>query len=113
MTFGRFLLAAASLAILSSAAAQAASKPSWNGTWIGLLNNSEPVSITIANGRVVSYAIRGGQPFGIGYSQVTLKTVSFGDHDNYDVRIIKTSETTAAGSAHSPLGDGEAILTRR
>jgi hypothetical protein len=100
-------------ALVPAATCQAASNSSWNGTWAGLLNNSEPVSVTIAGGRVVGYAIRGGAPFGIQYSRVTLTTVSFGDSEHYTVRMTKRGERTALGFAHSPLGDGSASLTRQ
>jgi hypothetical protein len=114
MSGRHFLLFTVPLALLLPAAAsQAASSRSWDGTWAGLLNNSEPVSITIAGGKVVGYAIRGGAPYGIEYSKVTVTTVSFGDHDNYTVRITKTGATTALGTAHSPLGDGSASLTKQ
>jgi hypothetical protein len=79
MNFGRLTALATALAIVIPAASEAASAPSWDGTWTGLLNNTEPVSVTIADGRVVSYEIRGGQPFGIRYSKVTLNSVAFGD----------------------------------
>jgi hypothetical protein len=108
---GRLSLAAALVAVLGSTDARAGS--SWDGIWTGMLNDIEPVSVTIAKGKVVSYAIRGGQPFEIAYSKVTLKTVSFGDHDNYDVEITKTGAATAAGIAHSPMGEGSATLTRQ
>jgi hypothetical protein len=92
----------------------AASSNSWDGTWAGMLNNKEPVTVTISGGKVVSYAIRGGSPFGIGYSNVTVHTVSFGDHANYDVKITRTSAKTAVGVAHSPMvGDGQAPLTKQ
>jgi hypothetical protein len=80
---------------------------------VGLLNKSEPVSVTIAGGKVVGYAIRGGEPFGIEYSRITLTTVSFGDRGNYVVRITKTGATTASGTAHGPLGDGSASLKKQ
>jgi hypothetical protein len=108
---GRLSLAAAFLALLASSEARAGS--SWDGIWTGMLNNLEPVSVTIAKGKVVGYAIRGGQPFEIAYSKVTLKTVSFGDHDNFDVEITKTGDATASGVAHSPMGEGAATLTRQ
>ena len=104
------------VAALLPIAAQAASdklEKSWDGTWVGMLNESEPVSVTISGGKVVSYAIRGGQPFGIGYSEVTHKTVSFGDHSNYDVKITKVGGSTASGVAHGPMGDGSARLTKQ
>ena len=109
----RMFLTAVSLALLGAGSAwPASSNRSWDGTWAGMLNNSEPVSVTISGGKVVSYEIRGGAPFGIAYSAVTLNTVSFGDHDNFAVKIIKTSARTALGVAHGPMGDGSAPLTR-
>jgi hypothetical protein len=115
MMMGRQLLAfAVPLALLATAApSQAGSDKSWDGTWAGLLNNSEPVSVTISGGKVVGYAIRGGEPFGIGYSKVTLTSVSFGDHDNYTVTITKTGTRSATGTAQSPLGTGSASLIKQ
>jgi len=108
-----FLATAALLLALLPGAALAGSKPSWDGIWVGKLNNSEPVSVTILGGKVVSYAIRGGQPFGIGYRKVTMTSVSFGDHGNYDVKITKTGKSVATGLAHSPMGDGSGTLNRQ
>lgn len=114
MIYPRHFVVALPLAVLGAApAAQAASDRSWDGTWAGLLNNSEPVSVTIAGGKVVHYAIRGGEPFGIEYCNVTVNSVSFGDRDNYKVKITKTSAKTAVGFAHSPMGDGSAPLTKQ
>ena len=115
MMMGRQLLAfAVPLALLATAApSQAGSDKSWDGTWAGLLNNSEPVSVTISDGKVVGYAIRGGEPFGIGYNKVTLTSVSFGDHDNYTVTITKTGTESATGTAQSPLGTGSASLIKQ
>lgn len=109
----QFLAVAVPLAFLAAAPAHAAQNAIWDGTWAGLLNNSEPVSVTIAGGKVVGYAIRGGAPFGIEYSKVTLTTVSFGDRDNYAVTITKTGAKTALGTAQSPLGAGTASLTKQ
>lgn len=112
--FSRFLSLALPLVVLSfPSASPAASSRAWDGVWAGMLNNSEPVTVTIAGGKVVSYAIRGGAPFGIAYSTVTLRSVAFGDHDNFDVKIVKISDRTALGIAHSPLGEGSAPLTRQ
>ena len=115
MMIGRqFLALAVPLAVLAGAApSQAGSNQTWDGTWSGLLNNSEPVSVTISGGKVVGYAIRGGEPFGIGYSKVTLTSVSFGDHDNYSVTITKTGARSATGKAQSPLGTGSASLIKQ
>jgi hypothetical protein len=111
MAVGRRLLLAFVSFALAPVAAQAGS--SWDGAWTGKLNN-EPVSVTICGGKVVSYAIRGGQPFSINYSHVTLTTVSFGDVDNYTVKITKTGNATASGFVHTTMmGDGSAMLTRQ
>jgi hypothetical protein len=115
MMIGRqFLVFAVPLALFATAApSQAGLDKSWDGTWAGLLNNSEPVSVTISGGKVVGYAIRGGEPFGIGYSKVTLTSVSFGDHDNYTVTITKTGARSATGTAQGPLGTGSASLIKQ
>jgi len=108
-----FLGTAVLLSAFLPSAALAGSKSPWDGIWVGKLNNSEPVSITITGGKVVSYEIRGGQPFGIGYSTVTMTSVFFGDHENYDVKITKTGKSVAKGFAHSPMGDGSGTLNRQ
>jgi hypothetical protein len=113
MELGRGLVfALATLAALTPAAASAGS--TWDGAWAGMLNNTEPVTVTISGGKVMSYAIRGGQPFAIGYSKVTLKAVSFGDSSNYAVTITKVGTQKAAGFVHTTMmGDGSATLTRQ
>jgi hypothetical protein len=90
-----------------------ASSSTWDGTWSGMLNNQEPVSVTIADGKVVAYAIRGGQPFPIGYNKVTVSTVSFGDPTNFTVSIRRTGGRSALGTAHGAMGDASASLTRQ
>jgi hypothetical protein len=90
-----------------------ASSNNWDGTWSGMLNNQEPVSVTIVGGKVVAYEIRGGQPFPIGYNKVTVNTVSFGDPANFTVSIRRTGGNRALGTAHGPLGDGSAFLTKQ
>jgi hypothetical protein len=114
MIRSNLLVVALPLAVVWAApGGRGASYSWWVGAWGGLLNNSEPVSVTISDGKVVKYAIRGGAPFGIEYCNVTLNSVSFGDHDNYNVKITKTSAKTAVGFAHSPMGDGSAPLTKQ
>jgi len=85
----------------------------WDGTWSGVLNNKEPVSVTISEGRVIGYTIRGGAPYPIEYNKVTATSVSFGDRANYAVNIRRTSGNSAVGTAHSPMGDGSASLTKQ
>jgi hypothetical protein len=99
-----------SLALLIPSASLAAS--AWDGTWSGMLNKSEPVSVTIVGGKVVGYKIRGFSPYGIEFSSVSRTTVAFGDHTNYTVKITKKSEKSAQGFAHGPMGDGVASLTK-
>jgi hypothetical protein len=102
---------AVSLALLVPSASLAGSA-SWDGTWSGMLNKSEPVSVTIAGGKVVGYSIRGVAPYGIEFSSVSRTTVSFGDRANYNVKITKKGEKSAQGFAHGPMGDGVAFLTK-
>jgi hypothetical protein len=113
MELGRgFVFALTALAALTPAAAYAGS--GWDGAWAGMLNKTEPVTVTISGGKVVSYEIRGGQPFAIGYSKVTLKAVSFGDSSNYAVTITKVGAAKASGFVHTTMmGDGAATLTRQ
>ena len=101
------------LAIFVPLQAQAGSNTSWDGTWSGVVNKDDPVSVTIADGKVIGYTIRGAAPYPIQYSRVTVTTVSFGDRANYNVRITKRGDKVASGFAHSPLGDGTASLTKQ
>ncbi len=100
------------LALLVSSPSLAASVHSWDGTWSGMLNNIEPVSVTIAGGRVVGYTIRGEAPYPVQFSSVTPTAVSFGDRVNYTVKITKKGEKSASALAHSSMGDGSASLTK-
>ena len=65
----RLLTIAVLVAGVSSA--YAGSKSSWDGTWSGMLNKTEPVSVTIAGGKVVGYTIRGFAPLAIEAASVT------------------------------------------
>jgi len=100
------------LALLIPSASLAGSAHSWDGKWSGTLNKVEPVSVTIAGGKVVGYTIRGFAPYGIEFSSVSRTTVSFGDRANYNVKITKKGEKSAQGFAHGPMGDGVALLTK-
>jgi hypothetical protein len=101
------------LAVLVPANCFGASTQSWDGTWSGMLNNKDPVSVTISGGKVVAYSIRGGEPFPIGFNKVTVNSVSFGDNSNYSVNIQRTGGKSAVGKAHGPMGDGSAQLVRQ
>jgi len=99
--------------MVSPQLAQGASNRIWDGIWSGVLNKNEPVSVTISGGRVIAYTIRGGEPYPIEYNKVTATSVSFGDRTNYAVIIKRTSAKSAVGTAHGPMGDGSASLTKQ
>jgi hypothetical protein len=108
------LLVSLPLAVLfAPQIAEGASTRMWDGTWAGVLNNKEPVSVTINEGKVIAYTIRGGEPYPIEYNNVTTTTVSFGDHANYAVNIRRTGGRSAIGTAHGPMGDGSASLQKQ
>jgi hypothetical protein len=52
------ILIMAALITTGVSCAYAGSRPSWDGTWAGMLNKTEPVSVTIAGGKVVGYRFR-------------------------------------------------------
>jgi hypothetical protein len=113
----RLLLLAVPLALLfSPVAAQTPDKWSWDGTWTGMqVHPPGPpwaASITIANGKVTSYLVRDAG-VDIKYSNVTPTVVTFGDRDNYVMKITKTSETTASARVHGRHGSARALLTRQ
>jgi hypothetical protein len=68
---GRRLLTIVAFVVTGVSSAYAGSRSSWDGTWSGLLNKTEPVSVTIARGKVVGYTIRGFAPLGIEAASVT------------------------------------------
>jgi hypothetical protein len=110
----RFLMFGILPALLISApAAQAQNASPWDGTWKGTMGRIAPsdIAITIAQGKVVSYTVRGA-PYDIQYSKLTAATVSFGDRDNYFMKLKKTSDTTAMAKVHGRLGSGVASLTK-
>jgi hypothetical protein len=116
MVIRRFLLFAIPVAFLvSSVSAEAQDKWTWDGTWTGMQRHAPgepwPVSITIANGKVASYIVKGA-PFDIQYSSVDPTGVTFGDRDNYVMKITKTSDATAAAKIHGRHGSARAVLTR-
>ena len=100
--------------VMSAARAHAGS--SRDGTWAGALNN-EPVSVTIASGKVVGYTIRGTfsapyrvckcyQPLRFDVDRPQLPG------ENYQAKLY---ERTRRGSwlAHGPLGDGIGLLRKQ
>jgi hypothetical protein len=110
----RYLLIAVPLALLASMQAVVAQDmQAWDGTWKGLLGRRypTPIAITIAQGKVVSYAVEGA-PFDIQYSNIDPASVSFGDRDHYFMKLIRTGDATASGTVHGRLGYGFASLTK-
>jgi hypothetical protein len=116
MALDRRLLPIASLPalLILSAPARAQDERSWDGTWTGVegRHHIAPIEIAIADGKVVSYTLRGA-PFEVQYSRVTPTKVSFGDRDHYYVRLERKSEATASGQIRGRLGVGALSLTRR
>jgi hypothetical protein len=100
--------------LIFSASARAQGERSWDGTWTGVEGRRHiaPIEVAIANGKVVSYTLKGA-PFEVEYSRVTATTVSFGDRDHYYVSLERTSQATASGQIHGRLGVGALSLTRR
>jgi len=87
----------------------------WDGTWTGSLQNraglSSPISITIANDKVVSFLLRGAV-FDVQYTKMTSDGVSFGDRDNYSVRLERTDNRISA-TLRGRNGSEMALLARR
>jgi len=85
----------------------------WDGTWTGMLNKSEPVSVTVVSGKVVGYTIRGLVPIAIESSSVTKNRISLRIGADYHISITKTRDGAAYGVARGPLGNGTASLLRQ
>jgi hypothetical protein len=114
MTITRILFVALLATPLLQGVAYAESQSSWDGVWTGAVGRIDPspISISIANDKVVSYTV-GGAPFDIQYSRVTPTSVSFGDHDHYFMKLRKTSDATASGRVHGRIGTGLVSLTKQ
>ncbi len=115
MYTGRSLLMATILpAILVSAHPSLGAEASpWDGAWTGMLGKAHPwpVSITISNGKVVSFSERGA-PFEIRYTKITPSTVSFGDQNHYSIKLTRTGDATASASVHGRHGYETGSLTK-
>jgi len=107
-----FLVTGASLTLIAVGAFASPLNP-WDGTWAGLLNKSEPVSVTVVSGKVVGYTIRGLVPIAIESSSVTENKISLRIGADYHINITKTREGAAYGVARGPLGSGTASLLRQ
>jgi hypothetical protein len=93
--------------------ATGAAHASWDGIWAGMLNKTEPVSVTISGSKVTAYTIRGMMPLAIQSSIVGLRAASFVVGADYSVRLIKRGERVALAVAHGPLGNWTASLIRQ
>jgi len=108
----RFLIALApGLLFVTTCLAQEAQ--SWDGIWTGVEAQIEsaPIQIAIADGKVISYTLKGA-PLLIQYSKVTPTSVSFGDRDHYSVKLDRIGNTTASGQFHDRYGAGALTLTK-
>ncbi|HXW19883.1 MAG TPA: hypothetical protein VEK35_05210 [Roseiarcus sp.] len=114
MTIVRRILLVALLTTPLQGVAYAERQSSWDGVWTGAVGKIDPspISISIANDKVVSYTI-GGAPLDIEYSRVTPTSISFGDHDHYFMKLKRTSDTTASGRVHGRIGYGLVSLTKQ
>ncbi len=95
-------------------AAEAAGPSAWQGTWVGTVGRQKPwpISITIADGKVVKYSLD-GEPFAVQFSRVTRTEADFGDRDNYLIELERVNASTAFGKLHSREGDGRVSLVRQ
>lgn len=108
----RFLFVAVSLAfIVSVTSSRATTHGSWDGVWKGSLEHVSPLILTVANNKVVSYAIAGAA-VAIQYSEATPTTLSFGDRDHFHVILTRTGDNTAAAKAHGRNGFGAGVFTK-
>jgi hypothetical protein len=99
--------------LFSAQTVRAESGASWNGAWTGSQGTRYvwPVSISIADGKVVSYTLR-GVSFPVRFSDVTPTKVSFGDRYDYVVVLEKTGDRTASGRIHGRKGEGPVTIRR-
>jgi hypothetical protein len=115
MTSDRGFLRVATLAaaLFSAQASRGQDAGSWDGTWNGTLgkNHPWPISISIANGKVVGFTEKGAV-FDVQFTKVTPTSVAFGDKTNYTVTLTRTGDTTASAKVHGRHGSGTAILTK-
>jgi hypothetical protein len=115
MTIDRRFLQVAMLTatLFSVQASRGQVAESWDGTWNGTLgkNHPWPISISIANGKVVGFTEKGAA-FDIQFTKVSPTSVTFGDKGNYTVTLTKTGDTTVSAKVHGRHGSGTALLTK-
>jgi hypothetical protein len=112
LTSRRHLLLAVSLGLLVSTGASAAASMSWDGTWLGSLGATAPMTVTIANDKVSGCSFMGTR-LPISFNRVTATTVRFGDKNHYSVTLTKTGDTTAAALYHRRNVHKEGTLTKQ
>ena len=115
MTIVRGFLSVAMLTatLFSAQASWGADANPWDGTWSGTLGKTKPwpISVSITNGQVVSFT-ESGVPFDVKYTKVTSDAVFFGDNTHYNIKLVKTGDTTASARVHGRHGTGTASLTK-
>jgi len=115
MTVSRrlLLMAIVPALMMSAQIARAEDSGSWDGTWSGSLGKSNPwpISVTIAQGKVVSYTEKGAA-FDVNYTKTSPTVIYFGDHKNYSMKLTKTGEATAQARIHGRMGYGVGSLTK-
>lgn len=109
-------LFAAALVVASSSVSLAAPKPGWDGTWSGAWGGQpdQATSVTIAGNRVVSFTYQGmSHPVSsMPSAPANQPTITYQDQGNV-VTLTKRSDTTAAATLRTPMGDATAVLTRQ
>jgi hypothetical protein len=99
--------------LMSAHPSLGAGASSWEGAWKGMLGKAHPwpISITISNGKVVSFS-EGGASFDIRYTKITPTAVSFGDQRHYSIKLTKTGDATASARVYGRLGYETGSLTK-
>src|SRR4051812_34060572 len=80
-------LIAAAVIITRCGCSYAGSVHVWDGTWTGTVNKTEPVSLTVSDGKVTGYTIRGVSPFAIESFVVTRSRVEVHIGADYYVTV--------------------------
>lgn len=106
-------LFAAALTVASSSVALAMPNSGWDGTWSGAWGGQpgQATSVTVAGGRVVSFTYQ-GMSHPVASSNVAANRITYQDQGNV-VTLTKRSETTAAATLQTQMGNATAVLTRQ
>jgi hypothetical protein len=115
MTVSRrlLLMAIVPAMMMSAQVVRADDSSPWDGTWSGSLGKSNPwqISVTIAQGKVVSYTEKGAA-FDVNYTKASPTVITFGDRKHYSMKLTKTGDATAEARIHGRMGYGVGSLTR-